>query len=172
MEKADGKKTLDGMVPSVSAFKQLGEMSYEELMALPKGILRVCQETSPYDDRTRFNAYLSLCDDMLEIRFRLDRASYFVIQKLRQVDPGKKEFRVSFHYRVCKCQGRRKEDGSTFTYYYIEGFACAKQKKVRLQQFLKGSALDLIETIGLDGIVDRGLVDRDSVVGDGDYFDE
>lgn len=158
-------------------FKQLSEMSVEEILSLERGKLIVKQEYNEYRKIRSFNAYLNLLDDMLQIRFRLDRASYFVIAKLRNVDPSlvsKGEYVVSFPYRLVKAKGISKNTGKEFEYYYIEGFGSPKDKKVYLSSFLRGSQLDLVSCYSLNNIVDRGLVaDSEEVNSESiSYFDD
>ncbi len=158
-------------------FVQLKDMTVDEILALPQGKLIVKQEYNEYRKITSFNAYLNLLDDMLQIRFRLDRASYFVIAKLRQVNPtlvAKGEYVVLFPYRIVKAKGISKNSGNEFEYYYIEGFGAPKDKRVYLSSFLRGSQLDLISCYPVDGIVDRGLVANGEEVNSDNisYFDD
>ena len=152
-------------------FKQLSEMSVEEILSLPRGALRIEQEVNSFNNSVRFNAYLDLLDNKLEIRFPIDRATYFVIAKLRNKSAVKGSYVVAFPYRIVKCKGNRKSDNSDYVYYYIEGYACPKEKKVYLNEFLKGSQVDLLDCYQLEGIIDRGVVNNSDGESVG-YFDD
>lgn len=152
-------------------FKQLSDLSVEEILALPRATLKVAQEVNTYNNTVRFNAYLDLLDAKLEIRFPIDRAVYFVIAKLRNKDATKGNYVVSFPYRIVKCKGFRKDNNNEYVYYYVEGYACPKEKKVYLNAFLKGSQVDLLECYPVDGVIDRGVVNNSNGESVG-YFDD
>ena len=152
-------------------FKQLSDLSVEEILSLPRATLKVAQEVNSYNNTIRFNAYLDLLDGKLEIRFPIDRAVFFVISKYRNKDSSKGNYVVSFPYRIVKCTGFRKDNHQEYIYYYVEGYACPKEKKVYLNQFLKGSQADLLDCYPIEGIIDRGAVSNSEGESVG-YFDD
>ncbi len=149
-------------------FRKLSEFSVEELLKLPRLPMRMVETTNDRTGQVRFNAYVYMLDSRLEVRFPIDRATYHLVARLRGKDSTKSEYTVSFPYRVVKGRGVSEEDGHEFD-YYVEGYAAPLERKVYLNQLLTGSQVDLVECLGLEGVVDRGYAGSVKGVG---YFDD
>lgn len=149
-------------------FNKLSEMTSDEIIGkLPRCRLRLEKSETRYG--VRFNAYV-LVDDKLHIRCPIDEATFYVVASLRKQDSTKGVYEVSFPYRIVEAKGHR-SDGSEFGYAYVEGYACPREKKVYLHQFLHGSEYDLLQIIQPAGLIDRGFVEN----ADGEhtsYFDD
>lgn len=167
MEKVENKVEMKEEKKPYVAMK---DMTVDQIKQLPRASLIVKQDYSRFSGRTSFTATVLLMDSMFEHIFRIDRASYFIIAKLRNQDGTKGSFKVSFPYRIVRGK-RLNQEGKEYDYYYIEGYACPIQKKIYLHDFLKGSAVDLLIEFKCPNIVDRGFISGDEQV-ESDYFDE
>ena len=152
------------------AFRKLSDFSVEELLALPRVQMRVTKVVNETYHTERYNCYVYFFNKQLEIRFPIDRSTFYLIGVLRGLDVAEKEtYSISFPYRIVKGRGVSEEDGHEFDYYYVEGYAAPMERKVYLNQLLTGSQVDLVECFGLDGVVDRGYAGSVKGVG---YFDD
>ena len=150
-------------------FKKLSDMTGDEIVHnFPRCHLKVAREESKYG--IRYNGYIEVAGGQLQIRVRLDQASFLVIGHLRNKDVAGNAYEVSFPYRIVRAKSHR-EDGTEFDYAYVEGYACPKEKKVYLHEFLKGSQLDLLDILKPEGVVDRGLIESTEGITVG-YFDD
>ncbi len=151
-------------------FRKLSELSDEEILALPRVEMKVVHFHNDNYGTDRYNCYVYFFKDQLELRFPIDRSTFFLIGLLRGKQVGEKNsYSISFPYRMVKGRADSEKDGHEFDYYYCEGYACPKQRKVYLNCLLKGSQVDLLVNMGLAGIVDRGFVGH---VGEVSYFDD
>lgn len=152
------------------AFRKLSEFSVEELLALPRVQMRVTKVVNETYHTERYNCYVYFFNKQLEIRFPIDRSTFYLIGVLRGLDVVEKEtYSISFPYRIVKGRGVSEEDGHEFDYYYVEGYACPMQKKVFLSCVLKGSQVDLLTSLKAEGIVDRGFSGKEK---ESEYFDD
>lgn len=164
-------QNLVEMSREVSSFRKFSDLSLEDILKLPRLQMKISHQFNEHYQSDRFTAVVYFFDNQLEVRFPIDRASYFLIGKLRGKDTSRESYLISFPYRVVRGHGISEDDGHSFDYYYVEGYACPKEKKVYLNAVLKGSQVDLLLANGLDGIVDRGSSVTETMK-ESSYFDD
>lgn len=164
------EQSLEQGRTAADGFRKLSEFAVEEILALPRAEMRVVHQYLERSGVDRYYACVYFFDDQLEVRYPIDRATYFLVARLRGRQVKDKDvYWISFPYRMVKGRGVSEKDGHEFDFYYLEGYACPKERKVYLSAILKGAQKDLLEECGMEGIVDRGFVgdmDQES------YFDD
>lgn len=143
-------------------FKPMSAMTSEEIIKnLPRFHLRFEDRITRSGDHV-YTATALVIPGELEIRFRVDQATFFLVARMRNVDTSAGRYEVAFPMRVVKGHGTR-PDGSEYEWAFAEGYACPKEKSVYLHDFLHGSTLALLNIhadcfAGL--IVDRGQMEN------------